>query len=277
MGRGRRGCARLRPRSLSLAALDSSPDVGEPNSKKERPGGPRILFVPAGGTEGTGGFGNPPLRGWLGDFSIIDIGEGSKPSRFLIRAERRNIFWGRGEYCCGWRRRSHLIPALPRPGGEGEHAGEGEAREEGLRTTMASTPQSPAGDSSPYEGELKRTRLRLAARSNVRRGRKPFLGGRLPSVASRQLISALRAALRAVALRNAPAGAALREGSLGVCVRGGKIRKRTLGASAVWCVGLFYFSALEVVAFVAGVADGEAFFGENAVGDDGAEEVRFIH
>ena len=50
------------------------------------------------------------------------------------------------------RRGSHLIPALPRPGGEGGHAGVVGAREEGLRTAIPSTPQSPAGDSSPYEG-----------------------------------------------------------------------------------------------------------------------------
>ncbi len=55
-----------------------------------------------------------------------------------------------------WLRRnrgSHLIPALPRPGGEGGHAGEGGARKEGLRTAIPSTPQSPAGDSSPDVGE----------------------------------------------------------------------------------------------------------------------------
>ena len=50
------------------------------------------------------------------------------------------------------RRGSHLIPALPRPGGEGDHAGEVGVREEGLRTAIPSTLQSPAGDSSPYEG-----------------------------------------------------------------------------------------------------------------------------
>ena len=33
VGRGRRGCARLYPRSLSLALLDSSPYEGEPNLK----------------------------------------------------------------------------------------------------------------------------------------------------------------------------------------------------------------------------------------------------
>ena len=59
------------------------------------------------------------------------------------------------------RRGSHLIPALPRPGGEGEPAGEVGAREEALRTAIPSTLQSPAGDSSPYEGEPKRTGLRL--------------------------------------------------------------------------------------------------------------------
>ena len=85
---------------------------------------------------------------------------------------------GRGGECgCGWRRGSHLIPALPRPGGEGGHAGESGAREEGLRTDIPSIPQSAAADSSPYEGEPKRTGLRLAARLNVRRSRKPFFGG----------------------------------------------------------------------------------------------------
>ena len=57
------------------------------------------------------------------------------------------------------RRLSHLIPALPRRGGEGGHAGGG-VRGEGVRTAIPSTLQSPAGDSSPYEGEPKRTRLR---------------------------------------------------------------------------------------------------------------------
>ncbi len=33
VGRGRRGCARIYPRSLSLALLDSSPYEGEPNLK----------------------------------------------------------------------------------------------------------------------------------------------------------------------------------------------------------------------------------------------------
>ncbi len=61
---------------------------------------------------------------------------------------------GRGGECgCGWRRGSHLIPALPRPGGEGGHAGEVGVRTKGLRTATPSTPQSPAGDSSPYEDQ----------------------------------------------------------------------------------------------------------------------------
>ena len=60
------------------------------------------------------------------------------------------------------RRLSHLIPALPRPGGEGEPAGGG-AREEGVRTTTASTLQSPAGDSSPYEGEPKGSKVAAGA------------------------------------------------------------------------------------------------------------------
>ena len=98
------------------------------------------------------------------------------------------------DFNCGWRRGSHLIPALPRPGGEGEHAGAVEVRTKGLRTPPTAHPlnlpfvrgggpagpvgsrpkglhtptpstlQSAAADSSPYEGEPKRTRLRLAAR-----------------------------------------------------------------------------------------------------------------
>ena len=88
-------------------------------------------------------------------------------------------------------------------------------------------------------------------------GRVRYLfGGRLPSVASRQLPS--------------------ERGAFFACGRG-KNKEADAWGGRFWGVGLFYFSALEVVAFVAGVADGEAFFGENAVGDDGAEEVRFIH
>ena len=85
---------------------------------------------------------------------------GGDPPGFQY-APQGATFFGDGGMWLRLRRLSHLIPALPRPGGEGGHAGEGGAREEGLCTTTPSTLQSPAGDSSPYEGEPKRTRLRL--------------------------------------------------------------------------------------------------------------------
>ncbi len=73
------------------------------------------------------------------------------------------------------RRGSHLIPALPRPGGEGDHAGEVGAREEGVSTATASTLQSPAGDSSPYEGEPKGSKVApCGADFNCACGRTPL-------------------------------------------------------------------------------------------------------
>ncbi len=50
--------------------------------------------TPAGGTGGAGGSGTRPY-GVNGGFSIDGVGEGSKPSRFGISAERRNLFVGR--------------------------------------------------------------------------------------------------------------------------------------------------------------------------------------
>ncbi len=63
---------------------------------------------------GTGGFGNSPLRGdW--EIFIIAVGEGYKPSRFSIRAVRRNLFWGRGNIVAV----SPLIPPHPCPSPRG--------------------------------------------------------------------------------------------------------------------------------------------------------------
>ena len=75
-----------------------------------------------------------------------------------------------------------LIPPhpCPSPPGRGRRArGEVGAGEEGLCTAIPSIPQSPAGDSSPYEGEPKGSKVAPEAR-----------------------------------ILFAPAGAALREGSL---------------------------------------------------------------
>ena len=52
---------------------------------------------------------------------------------------------------------SHLIPALPRRGGEGGPAGEAGVREEGAHG-YGLDPSVSSADSSPYEGEPKRTR-----------------------------------------------------------------------------------------------------------------------
>ena len=90
------------------------------------------------------------------------------------------------------RRGSHLIPALPRPGGEGGHAGEVGAREEGLRTATASTLQSPAGDSSPYEGELKGSKV--APCGAIKSAAKPqtFFGGGVRTPLSHFVTAPLR-------------------------------------------------------------------------------------
>ena len=112
----------------------------------------RGAFCPRGG-DGGGRVWEPAPTGELGDFSIIAVGEGSKPSRFLISAERRNLFWGRGNVVAAGA--AYPTSSLPFPAGAGKAATRGRvgARAEGLRTTAASTLQSAAADSSPYEGE----------------------------------------------------------------------------------------------------------------------------
>ncbi len=81
-----------------------------------------------------------------------------------------------------WLRLAPLIPPHPcpsppgrgrRPRGGGRGEGGGGAHGYGLDPSVSSA------DSSPYEGEPKRTGLRLAARLNVRRSCKPFWGGRV--------------------------------------------------------------------------------------------------
>ncbi len=87
---------------------------------------------------GTGGFGTRPY-GLTGKATKIAVGEGSKPSRFGISAEGR----------------THIDSPLLVGGGRGEARPKGllMPKKENHADTVASLPQSPAGDSSSVDAE----------------------------------------------------------------------------------------------------------------------------
>ena len=117
------------------------------------------LFLPAGGTGVRAGL-EPASTGVYGCFCV---GEGSKPSRFLICAERRNLFWEQGNIVAAGA--TDPTSSLPFPARAGKAATRGRWGEGGgVAHDYGLDPSVSSADSSPYEGEPKRTGLRLAPR-----------------------------------------------------------------------------------------------------------------